>query len=229
MIKMITASTTEVDEPEIAAKEILEQVNIEKELHENSIGIITCSPEFIYNGIVKTVNDVLPFTTIGMTTLACGTKAEFDLDILSLSIYTSDDVRFSASVSEVISADNLKKPIADVFRWTANKLNDKPKLLIPFGPLIPEVSGEKIINILYEESGDIPVFGSMACSSNFDFDTTYVLFNGNAYADSLGVLMMSGNVNPRFLISTLSDDKITKQKAIITDSEGSVLDRKSVV
>lgn len=222
-MKIITVSTLELDEPEIAVEEILEQVDLEKDLNENSVGIITCTPEFLDNGIVEAIDEVLPFTTIGMTTLACGTNSESGLDVLSLSIYTADDVDFVAGVSEIISGDNLDEPIANVYKWTRNKLSTDPKLIIPFGPLVPEVSGEKIIDKLHIEAGEIPVFGSMACSSSFNFDTTYVIYNGKPYEDSLAILMMSGNVNPRFFISTISEDKITKQKAIITDSEGSIL------
>lgn len=222
-MKIITASTFEVDESELAAEEILDQLDIERNLLESSVGIITCTSEFIDNGVVKAIDEVLPFTTIGMTTLACGTDAESGFDILSISVYTADDVEFSTGVSEVITPNNTEEAVQNVYKWTKTKLHNEPKLVIPFGPLVPEVSGEKIINEVHSEAGNVPVFGSMACSSRFDFNTTYVIYNGNAYEDSLALLMMGGEINPRFIISTISDDKITKQSAIITDSSGSKL------
>ena len=223
MIKMITATTSEVDEAEVAAKEILEQIDINADLGENTIGIITCSPEFVDSGALKAVDEVLPFATIGMTTSACGTNSQSGLDVLSLSVYTADNVEFAVGMSEVISKESLESCVSNVYKWTANQLNEEPSLVIPFGPLVPDVSGEKIINQLFCETGNIPVYGSMACGSGFSFDATYVLFNGKAYHDSLAVLMMSGDINPRFVISTIPDDKVTKQKAIITESEGNIL------
>lgn len=223
MIKILTASTTEIDEPLIAIEEIKEQINFDNDLEENSVGIITCAPEFIETGVVEALDDSLPFETVGMTTLASSSNSDAGLDILSLSVYTANDIQFATGVSEVLTKDYLEEPIEHVYQNTVKRLNHEPKLVIPFGPLVAELSGEKIIDKLHEEAGSTPVYGSMACSSSFNFDTTFVLYNGKAYEDSLVLLMMSGNVNPRFFISTISDDKITKQKAIITNSEGSIL------
>lgn len=223
MIKMLTASTTEIDEPLVAVQEIKEQINLNLDLKENSVGIITCSPEFIETGVVEALNDALPFETIGMTTLANSNNTDAGLDILSISIYTANNVQFATGISEVLTQGYLNEPIENVYQNVRRRLPHEPKLVIPFGPLVPGLSGEKIIDKLHEEAGDIPVYGSMACSSRFDFDTTFVLYNGKAYGDSLAILMMTGDVNPRFFISSISNDKITKQKAIITSSEGSLL------
>ncbi len=223
MIKMITASTLEIDEPQDAADDILAQIDPDSSLLKNSVGIITCSPEFIETGVMEAVDAILPFETVGMTTLACSTNTEEGLDVLSLSVYTSDDVNFAIGISESLSKENIEKPLQDVYRKTLSLLDGEPKLIIPFGPLVPDVSGEKIINIVHKEAGGIPVFGSMASSSSFDFNKTEVLADGKSYQQSLALLMMSGDVHPRFFISTISDDKITKQKAIITESDGSLL------
>lgn len=225
MIKMLTASTAEIDIPEAAAEEITNQLDLENNLLENSVGIITCTSEFIETGVARVVSEVLPFTTLGMTTLACGTNSNEGLDMLSLSVYTADDVEFVTGVSDSISKKNMDSPIANLYDNTRRKFKKKtePGLIIPFGPLVSDVSGDKIIGKLHEKAGDIPVFGSMACSPSFDFDKSFVLYNGHEYEDTLAILMMGGNVNPRFIISTISDDRITKQKAIITESEGSVL------
>ena len=222
MINMITASTLEIDDPKIAADDIWSQVG-EASLLKNSVGILTCSPEFIETGVLEAIDDILPFETVGMTTLACSTNSEEGMDLLSLSVYTSDDVEFSIGISDPISNDDIVKPINDVYQNTLAKLEGEPKLILPFGPLIPDISGEKIINVVHEAAGSVPVFGSMACSSSFDFDKTYVLAFGKAYEQSLALLMMSGELEPRFILSTISDDKITKQKAIITNSDGSLL------
>ena len=223
MLKMITASTIEVDDPKIAAEDIESQIAPEINLLKNSVGIITCSSEFIETGVLKAVNDILPFETVGMTTLACATNEEEGLDVLSLSVYTADDVDFSVEISSPLSKNNIEKSIKKLYDDSISDLKQKPELAVFFGPLLSDASSEKIIGAFHCYAEDIPVFGSMACSSSFDFDKADVLFNGESYNHSAAVLMMDGNINPRFYISTISEDKITKQKAIITNSDGSVL------
>jgi hypothetical protein len=54
MIKAITARTTEVDDAELAAKQLLEQINAVG-LKKHSVGIIACHYEFVYSGVAKAV------------------------------------------------------------------------------------------------------------------------------------------------------------------------------
>ena len=74
MIRMLTACTEELDEVGEAVSEILEQLDLENNLLNNSVGLIFCDPEFIASGVVAAVSQKLPFDTVGVTTRAGATR-----------------------------------------------------------------------------------------------------------------------------------------------------------
>ena len=54
MVTALTAKTFDIDDREAAVKEILEQIDLQK-LKGNSLGILTCSIEFLESGTARTV------------------------------------------------------------------------------------------------------------------------------------------------------------------------------
>jgi hypothetical protein len=61
MLKMYTAFTSQIDSPEAAAAEIRAQLEPEKNMLKNTVGIAAFFNEYAENGVYKAVAAALPF------------------------------------------------------------------------------------------------------------------------------------------------------------------------
>lgn len=221
-MRMLTASTDEVDEMELAARDIVGQLGLNGHLLKNSVALLFCHPEFIETGVMRAVCDALPFDVIGCTTLGNSIPGKAGIMTLSVSVLTSDTVRFSAAMSKPLDG-GVEENVLAAFAEAAGNSPVAPSLMIPFSPLMVNIGGEVIAKALFKAAGDTPVFGTTACDHTSAYDRSYTIFNGRAEKASLPMLLLYGDINPRFFLKVISEDKIQKQKAIITDSDGSLL------
>jgi hypothetical protein len=222
--------------------EVLTQLGAEKEFLGNSVGFLMCHPDFVDTGIVRALCKELPFDVVGSTTIdgavLGGTPAT-----LSLLVLTSDDVFFSAALSQPMNKNNLKDVVRGVYLSALKGLSSldasalvgdapagdapaesgqKCAMALTFASFTRWVGGDEILRILDEASGGVPVFGLVSTS----YTTTMgppVLFNGGNYAGRLAAVLLSGNVHPRFATVSIMEEKISKNSALVTNSEGNVL------
>ncbi|MDR1019986.1 MAG: FIST C-terminal domain-containing protein [Synergistaceae bacterium] len=218
MIKMITASTKEIDDREIAAQEILEQLALGETLLAHSVGLMNFHPEFLETGVARAVCDALPFDTVGCTTSNVAVPGDMGDFILSAAVLTSDDVSFAAGVTQPIRG-NSKAPIGGLYSRLRDALPEKPSFLYTLAPILKDVGGDEFIESIDEFSGGVPLFGSLAFTHKSDFSDVYTFFNGEHYQDALALVAMSGAVNPEFLKTSLPEERMIRQKAIITESK----------
>ncbi|MDR2157434.1 MAG: hypothetical protein LBO81_06625, partial [Clostridiales Family XIII bacterium] len=135
MIKMLNAFTGEIDEPEAAVDEILAQLDVERSLLKNSVGLISCCSEFIETGVIETLCAKLPFETVGCTVIGNAVNAAAGMEQLSIAVITSDELVFSSAFSDEISADCVDEPIAAVYRSAKDALDGEPSCVFAFGPI----------------------------------------------------------------------------------------------
>ncbi|MDR1979250.1 MAG: FIST C-terminal domain-containing protein [Synergistaceae bacterium] len=222
MIKTLIAHTTEMDDQELAVAEILEQLEIEKNLRRNSVGIMSCYLEFMENEIVRAICERMPFDVVGVNALGSATSGEGGEMVLSLAVLTSDDVFFSAGVSEPLSRD-YEKSLAKLYEETASGLTDKPALMLAFAPFFCEIAPDCFLDCLDGASGGVPIFGLAASDYSTEFRKPMVLFNGETYDKSFAILLIAGNIKPRFTSSSIPEEKVMQRKAVITKAEGNLL------
>ena len=223
MIKTLIAQTSEVDDEGLAVSEILGQLNIGQNLKKNSVGIMTCYLDFIENGIVKAICEQLPFDVAGINTLNSATSGGEGPIALSLAVLTSDDVFFSAGVSAPLPRD-YKDSIRELYEKTSAKHQDKPSLILAFAPVAQySTAGDYLVDALDAASGGVPVFGMMPSDFTTDFRCPLIIFEGKTYKDSIAVILMSGQVNPKFIRMTIPEERTLKRKAIVTSSQGNIL------
>lgn len=220
MIKAFTAYTREIDDEDIAIAEIMEKIDLSK-LGKSSIGILTCYSEYIETGIVKALCEKLPFDVIGCTTMGNSINGESGHLDLTLMVLTGDDVEFSAAVSKPLSEEQ-DLPLREMYNEAVKKLTDNPVFIIAFMPLMYNIGGEVFLNIL-DDVSHLPVFGTLAVDHTKDYHTSQTICNGEAYEGSLSMVIVGGNVSPKFLIASLSEKKTLKQNAVITKSEANIL------
>jgi hypothetical protein len=185
------------------------------------VGIISCYTEFIETGVVKALCDALPFDTVGCTTLGNSTRGECGLELLSLMVLTSDDVNFSVQ-SVGIKKETMKADIKAAYDKAKAGRGD-PALVLTIAPLMTHLSGSDIFNVLNAEAGSVPVFGAFSCDHTADLKSCATIRNGEAHVNLLNLLLLYGEVRPRFYVTSIRDSSIQKQNARITAADGCLL------
>ena len=222
-MRMLNAWTLEVDDPTFAVREILEQLDLKNRLLAHSAGFMTCSYDYVETGIAQAICDALPFDVVGCTTLTNAINQEAGTLLLCLSVLTSDDCRFASALTPPLG-DNAHAIISDTFKHAATQLGEQPGLILAFLPMLGAVSGELMLHALTEVSAGTPVFGTIACDPDTARYHNSFTIHGNTHSrDGMSMLLISGKVNPRFVVASTSELNLRKQQAIITSSEGSVL------
>ena len=222
MIKTLTAYTTEIDDVDIAVKEILEQLNIEDCLLKNSVGILSCYSEFIDTGVVKSLCEKLPFDVVGVTTLACAVSEQYNETMLSVMVITSDDVSFVSGITDDITAgDNTV--FEKAYATAVGKCCENPRFMLSFVPMTLEVSAETVIKTMDEITCNLPNFGTLAVDHTSDYHTSQTIYNGEAYYGRYVFLLFCGNISPRFFVASISNENILREKGVVTASHGNLM------
>ena len=217
-----TAYTREIDDVEAAVAEVLEQLNLEQNMRKNAVGIISCYSEFVDSGVVAALCDALPFDVVGCTTIANATAGEVGFTMLNLVMLTGDDVFFSTAVSEDLS-DEQEKTLQNAYDAALKGQNGEVKLVMAYGPIINNVGGERIVEMLDKACGGTPIFGTLAMDHTEDYHLAQIIYNGESSRTKLSMLLISGDINPRFSVYAIPEEKVMHQKAVVTKSEGNVL------
>jgi len=221
-MRMLNARTQELDEPEVAVAEILEQLDLEKNALKHSAGFLTCSYDFIESGVVKAISESLPFDVLGCTTLTNACNEDAGTMLLCLTVLTADDCGFNTVLSDSLSED-YEGAINAAARQAESGAGQAIKMALLFLPMI-DVGGEIMVTALDKALKGAPLFGTIACDSDTStYSNTYVIYNGEAYKERLALLTISGNVTPRFVVTSTSEQNLKKQQAVITSSDGSLL------
>jgi hypothetical protein len=219
MIKTLVAFTDEIDDVEYAIGQIREQIDFDGDLLANSVGLVGCLPAYIESGVVKALCDEAPFDVVGMTTIGGTATGVDDLTALTLTVLTSDDVSFKAAWTEPVTSED-DSIIKSSFDATADGESEAPKLIIAYVPLSMSVGGDFYNRAINEAGGGVPVFGALAVDDTPDYHNTSLIYNGESAPDRLAYVFVYGDVQPRFHLATISQEKISKDIGVVTKSQG---------
>jgi hypothetical protein len=216
MIKMLTAYTFEIDDPDMAVQEILEQLDLEHGVLQNTVGLMFCSLDFINSGAAEAVGKALPFEVIGCTTMGIALPGAMGELLLAVSVLTSDDLCFRAGLSEPLDED-AEGRIARLYQGLAAPLTGPPSLILSFQPSLEITQGDFIVGVLDRISGGVPIFGSGALNEAVEHRSPRTIYNGAAYPNRLTLVLLSGGIAPRFAVNFIGGpQKKYGQKAHIT-------------
>jgi hypothetical protein len=222
MITMLTAFTEEIDDVDLAVSELLGQLDLDHKCLTNSLGIIHCFSDFVDSGVVKAISEKLPFDSLGSTTISTSTSSNIGSMGLSVTVLTSDGVRFITGVSAPVT-DSADAPLSELYNRITAGLSEKPAMLMPFIPFLINVGGDEFIEKLDALSGGIPAFGTLAISNEPDYSRSYTFYNGESCLASMALAVIVGNVTPLFLSVSVNEENILKQKAVITGVNRNIL------
>ena len=222
MISMRTARTSEIDEIEDAVNEIVEQLDLST-LKKHSGGLMYCHRDYVESGVVEAICEVLPFDVIGMTTMAAADEHGYGNYDLTLTVLTSDDISFVGGMTDSINKDNYKDEFQELYTTLRAKSGGDPSLIITFMPHMKDVSGCELVAAMDSVCGGLPMWGSLTNSDNFNFETVQTIGNGKNLATSAAMLLIRGEINPKFFIHSIPERNIANARVIVTKSIGAKL------
>ena len=220
MIKTLIATTTELDDEKLAVEQITSQLEQSGGLMQNTIGIVACHYEFVLSDVFQAICGALPFDVVGTIASAQAVRGESGTLLLTLMVLTSDDVSFKKVLTPSL-LENPAQVIEESYQTASG--GEKPGLILAFAPYIPQNSGDDYVSVITEISGGVPCFGTVAVDDTVDFSSCFLLADGAYHRDKMAMVLMYGDVQPRFFIANISEDRILEKTAIITKSEGAVL------
>jgi hypothetical protein len=223
MIKLYTALTNEVDNPEAAVRDILGQLRLDERLRKNSFGFVQFYYEYVDTGVYQALVDALPFPLAGCAATAVGAGTQYGDLSLSVAMFTSDDAEFAIRSHQAADLTDRDSMIHDVNVLLSGLCQDQqPKLVLSILPLVTHFSGDDLIAA--GSTLPVPLFGSIAYSAEPTPETNYVVSGSSVSHTQMVYVAFYGDVNPEFrLVSSLDHADTFGTDAIITDADKSVL------
>jgi hypothetical protein len=223
---MLLAQTLEPDDAEYAVREILGQLDLPRNLRRHSAGVVHCNQAFVESGALKALCDRLPFPVLGFNTyLHASSLGLVDSMLMSAAVLTSDTVSFAAGLSAPMAPD-MRGAAASMYVETENRLGARPAAGLVYGPILPGLASGEILTAAIDEASDgVPLFGGLPADFTSVMRDPRVIFNGEAYRDRAGIILVQGEVSPRFRVYPVSAHRMIRQKAIITGARGNIVTR----
>jgi hypothetical protein len=222
MTRTLSAFTSEIDDIDVAVADILDQLSLDGQLQAHTVGLVSCTPEFIESGVLEAVQEALPFNLIGHTTIGAASPGSDVLEILNILVITSDELEIVCGQTAPI-VDKESGPISEAWHATTEGHAEKPAFILAYVPLLLNVSGDFFVNVLDELGGHAPVFGSVTIDNTLDYRKASVIYQGKAVMDRLAFIVVYGDIEPHFYQATISHDSIFEEKGVVTSSDGNQL------
>lgn len=224
MVQVRVAHTCELDDSAIAIRDIVERLDLAT-LSSNAVGVVTCEKEFIDNGIMQVICANLPFECVGCTTTLSAVPGAADPQQLNVLVLSGDDISFSLGLSTPFGTEH-ESCVHNLYNATRSRLDATPSMSLVFAPMLFDapIDDERMATLISEAVGDIPVFGTLACNYvDGEYIDNGILHNGEYYSDRAAMILIGGDIHPRFTLASIPENRILKQKAVITKSRGSLL------
>lgn len=218
MLKCASVYTTEIDDAEIALKDIKTQLENKITLLESTVGVVMCHTEFIATGVLEHICVKLPFDVVGVTTASQAVNDEVGEIILTIFVMTSDDIRFEAGITEDMGND-VDGMVKTAYERVCGGISELPKLAIIFPPFGLH-SGDAYVRAFGQIIPGTPIFGTNAIDDSLTFSECQTIYNGESYRSAMPFVLCYGNIKPRFLIATFCENNAICSKTEITKSEG---------
>jgi hypothetical protein len=224
MIKMYTAFTSQIDDPEAAVREICRQLNPEANMLGNTLGVVSFYNEYAENGIYEAICSALPFDIIGASSSFTGSQGKSGEFSLVITMITSDDVVFATGA---IASEN-KKPEAIVKElnrlYSGFLQKGKPKLVLAYLTAHPHFSGDDLVDATNKFSAEMMLFGSLAWNTEAVSAKSFVAFNENTSPYLMSFAAFYGQFEPDFqVVTALNYEALVQEAAVVTDADGPVL------
>jgi hypothetical protein len=209
MIKSTVLILEEIDDADDAKLE-LQQKLAEITLCKNTVGIVTVHPDFVL--LCCEIASSFPFPTVGTTTFTQLAGEEVSVHLFSVLVLTSDDCEFACGISdEIPPTGDVTVLSQNLYKSLAEKLPSEPKLAYLVHSFLPGHYSYKYLSAISAVNEKLPIFGTVAndliATTPYDTNAT-PLYCGESKLNNLVMVLVSGNIEPKFYVSKFSDDYI---------------------
>jgi len=215
--------TDEVDDIDAAWADITAQIDF-SQLGAAAVGIISCYADFIESGLVAELSRRLPFESIGVTTISSSANGELGAYSLVLAIITGDNLEFSVAATSPLDHDSFRQSIAAAYAQAAGRLVMPPVFAIAFLPFLREIGGAEIVQALDEAAAGLPLWGGIASGNDMSYSGASTFVNGADDPAIAALLLVAGDIEPQFVVTSVPDRNVTENKALITRSHDCVME-----
>ncbi|MDR0196826.1 MAG: hypothetical protein LBI36_01215 [Oscillospiraceae bacterium] len=228
MLEFYTAFTKEIDDPEEAAKEILEQLNPKENMLENTVGLIFFHYDFAEDDILLKFAELMPFELAGCVSNYTGVSGGmYGNFAVSVTMITGDDVSFAVETFDGIDA-KTKEQIDDELTRHYEKLRreEKPKFIMTFLTAHGHYTLNNIRLALDLTQDPTLCYGMHAFNIDGTPDTNYTFGNGRLSVTGCVLIAFYGNVTPEFHNNNDYYEVFLKsytEEAVITDCDEAVI------
>lgn len=219
MIQTYSLSTSAIDLAEEALADIRRQME-GVVLRRHSIGIVVCHYDFLFSGVYDAICGHLPFEVVGFTTFNQATPTISGLFEMTITLLTSDDVRFytASNVSESVEADI--PAVVHAATGRARDDGEAPALMISFLGQNTAFTGDAYLRATDALLPDIPHFGAISAGEDEEGSETYVLHNGHKIQQGYVLLLMTGSIQAKFFFGAHPENSMLEQTATVTKADG---------
>jgi len=216
------AMTDQIDEPDLAAQLLYDQIRDQGALLKNSAGILICNSDMEVAQLAELLAEKLSFPIIGGTTIASMDHVNgFHESAVTLLVLTADDCCFSVACSEPIIPEQATAQVEQTYRAAAAGLEEEVKLLFVIPPYQLDVMLDIYADVFNQIAPGVPAIGGLPSYHGKD-DLNVTIFNGQTYADRMVLLAVSGMVRPFFSVQTVHGADTSKKRQI-TKAEDNVV------
>ena len=226
-MKSATAISYELDDIEMATKELVTQIKSKLTFNKNTVAILHGQPEMEIGELSKAIGEELGCQVIGGTTAAGAviTNEGFHELAVVLHAITSDDCLFAAAISNSMETEPQKE-IQETYQKAYENLKAQdpaaePKLIVCVTSIVQSYSSDNGLEELSNVCGGLPIFGYVA-ADDFDFCKQQVFLDGETGGDRLALLLIAGNINPLFQVENLAG-KQTLEKRLVTKAYDNII------
>jgi hypothetical protein len=222
MIRALIAQTNEIDEADLAVVNLLAQLELPQNLLRYSVGIVFAHVESLDEGLLEALAQALPFPMTGVSVpLTSSQTDKVGFSLLTLTVLTSNDVVFSASLSEPLEDDDEQQAEKFGEALWASHGGQRPKLGLLFGPPNNHsLQADAMVEGLSKAMPGCNFFGGVAGDYTTSSTPPGLIFGGRTYLNRYSVILLFGLVRPKFSLINIPERRALKHRAIVSRCEG---------
>jgi hypothetical protein len=190
----------------------------------NAVGISAFYSEYAENKTYEAVAAALPFDIVGISTSFAGARGKSGEFSMAVSMLTSDEEYFktASEVTENKTLSEITDDLSGIYRQFLE--NEKPKLVLSYMAGHANFNGDDLIEVTNKTAEGVLLFGSLAWNTDGISTKNYVTLNETASPYLMSFIAIYGDFKPCFQVATSLDaEKLIKEAALITDSNGAIL------
>lgn len=214
------AVTQEIDDMLAAAADLAEQVKSKISLRKNSIGILLAEGESEPNDLLPALQENLGIDIVGCTVTAQISSQGYHRLSNTLLVLSADDCEFAHAVTSALD-ENYAQQITTAFMEAKEKLAGPVEAVFVFASGNPCFTPDDTLSVLSALAMGKPVFGGSA-GDYFRFEDERVFANGQEYRQSMVLLLISGNIRPKFIIRNIPRSSLAS--SVVTRAHGGVVE-----